>query len=193
VDVARDSGFPIRVAGRAHPEDQAFARRELRARLAEPHVTYCGAVTQTEKRPLLRDARALLAPIEWNEPFGLILIEAMLSGCPVIAFPRGSVPELVDEGITGFLVNSADEMARVIRTGGPLDVFDRRRCRRRAVDRFSRARMVRDYERLYRTISAVPSSPSESRRQTQDRRRWNRAPAQRRRGERGPQTFPEST
>src|SRR5690606_27900815 len=101
------------------------------------------------KVPLLRDARALLAPIDWNEPFGLILIEAMLSGCPVVAFPRGSVPELVEPGVTGYIVESPEEMAETIRPGGVLDDFDRQRCRERAVERFSRSRMIVDHERLY--------------------------------------------
>ena len=187
IDVARASGLPIRVAGPTHAEDRTFARRELRHRLTQPHVTYVEAVTQAEKRPLLRDARALLAPVEWNEPFGLILIEAMLSGCPVVAFPRGSVPEIVEEGITGFLVNTPAEMVRVLRQGGPLDSFDRRRCRRRAVERFSRARMVRDYERLYQAVAVeAPAAPAS--RQHGARRHWSRSPADRQRG-----PIPEST
>ncbi|HEU4630468.1 MAG TPA: glycosyltransferase family 4 protein [Gemmatimonadaceae bacterium] len=155
IDAARLAGVPIRVAGEVHPPDRPFAERAVLPRLAEPHVTYLGAVGPITKRPLLRDARALLAPIAWNEPFGLILVEAMLSGCPVVAFARGSVPELVEEGVTGFVVETMAEMTDVIRPGGPVDAFDRLRCRARAVERFGAARMVAEYERCYaRAVAA---------------------------------------
>lgn len=152
VDVAERVGLPIRVAGRVHEVDAEFGRREVEPRLARPHVTYLGAVGIAEKAPLLRDARALLMPIDWNEPFGLVMIEAMLSGCPVVAFPRGSVRELVEEGVTGFVVADEDEMAKVVRPGGPVEAFDRRRCRERAVERFSSARMVAQHEALYERL-----------------------------------------
>jgi glycosyltransferase involved in cell wall biosynthesis len=155
IDVAASGGVPIRMAGAVHPVDREFGEREVQPRLRRPHVTYLGTIGLDRKVPLLRDARALLAPIEWNEPFGLILIEAMLAGCPVVAFPHGSVPELVEPGVTGFVARDAEEMAEVIRPGGALDGFDRRRCRGRAVERFSRARMVADHERLYQRALAT--------------------------------------
>lgn len=152
IDAAARAGVPIRIAGRTHPPDEAWASAELRHRLERPHVRYVGSIGMSEKRPLLRDARALLAPIDWNEPFGLILIEAMLSGCPVVAFARGSVPELVEEGVTGFVARDVRHMAELIRAGGPIDAFDRLRCRARAVERFSRERMVADHVRLYARV-----------------------------------------
>ncbi|HEU5170221.1 MAG TPA: glycosyltransferase family 4 protein [Gemmatimonadales bacterium] len=154
IDVAARAGLAIRLGGEAHPPDREFARAEVEPRLRLPHVTYLGVVGGSAKIPLLRDARALLAPIEWNEPFGLILIEAMLSGCPVVAFRRGSVPELVEHGVTGLVVDNAEQMAAVLRPGGPLDRLDRRRCRARAIQRFSRMRMVEDHERLYARVTA---------------------------------------
>jgi glycosyltransferase involved in cell wall biosynthesis len=163
IDVSARAGVPIQLAGEVHPPDQAFAERELTHRLAQPHVKFLGAIGMDVKIPLLRDARALLAPIDWNEPFGLILIEAMLSGCPVVAFPKGSVPELVDVGVTGFIARDENEMAAIIRPGGPLDRFDRERCRLRAIERFSRERMVEEHERLYLRLST--GRPSERRRQ----------------------------
>ena len=159
IDVAARAGVPIRVAGGVHPPDEPWHRAHLRDRLAAPHVSYLGVIGLDQKRPLLRDARALLAPIEWNEPFGLILIEAMLSGCPVIAFGRGSVPELVEHGVTGFIARSADEMADLIRRGGPVDSFDRRRCRIRAVQRFSRGRMVAQHVALYERVTRTVTLP----------------------------------
>lgn len=151
IDAATAAGSRIVMAGEVHEPDREFADRELAWRLSLSNVQYIGCIGMDLKRPLLRDARALLAPIEWNEPFGLALIEAMFSGCPVVAFPRGSVFELVESGVTGFIVESQDEMTEVIRPGGPLESFDRLRCRRRAVERFSSLRMVRDYERLYKS------------------------------------------
>jgi glycosyltransferase involved in cell wall biosynthesis len=152
IDAAALAGVPIRVAGEAHDVDREFGEREMKPRLARTHVTYLGEIGMAEKVPLLRDARALLAPISWDEPFGLALIEAMLSGCPVVAFPRGSVPELVEPGLTGFVANDLEEMVELIRPGGAVDRFDRRRCRERAAERFSRAHMVLEYERLYQEL-----------------------------------------
>jgi len=165
IDVAERAGVPIRVAGEVHPPDREFAEREVLPRLEKPHVTFAGCIGMAEKVPFFRDARALLMPIDWEEPFGLVMIEAMLSGCPVVAFRRGSVPEVVEEGITGFVVEDAAAMAEAIRPGGPLDTFDRLGCRKRAAERFSTARMVRDHEVLYRQVLsstgslAVPGLP----------------------------------
>jgi glycosyltransferase involved in cell wall biosynthesis len=152
MDAAEIAGVPIQVAGEAHPPDREFAEREVFPRMQKPHVSYVGCIGMEEKVPFFRDARALLVPIEWNEPFGLVMIEAMLSGCPIVAFPRGSVPELVDEGITGFIVRDRAEMAELIRPGGALDDHDRRRCRQRAVERFASSRMVERHERLFQRI-----------------------------------------
>ena len=160
IDVAGEAGVPIRVAGEAHHVDADFNAREIEPRLLRDHVTMLGSIGMSEKVPLLRDARALLAPIEWDEPFGLALIEAMLSGCPVVAFPRGSVPELVEEGVTGFVVRDAGEMRDLIRPGGPLDDFDRGRCRSRTAERFGHERMITKYEHLYAT-AAGDASPHE--------------------------------
>jgi glycosyltransferase involved in cell wall biosynthesis len=112
-------------------------------------VTYLGCIGSGQKVPLLRDARALLAPIEWNEPFGLTLIEAMLSGCPVVAFRRGSVPELIEHGVTGLIADSLDELVGFIRPGGPVDRLDRQAIRATATARFNHRRMTAEYERLY--------------------------------------------
>lgn len=153
IDAAGRAGVPIRVAGEVHEVDSEFGEREVMPRLTLPHVAFLGKIGPARKAPLLRDARALLAPIEWNEPFGLILIEAMLSGCPVVAYPRGSVPELIEPGLTGFIVQDEDELVEAIRPGGVLDTFDRRRCRARAAARFGRDRMVDTHERLYRRLA----------------------------------------
>ena len=154
IDMAREAGLPIRVAGTVHPQDRGYVDLELTHRFAQPHVTFLGPVDLQAKSAMLQRARALAAPITWNEPFGLIAIEAMMSGCPVVGFSRGSLPELVEKGVTGYLAEDEKEMVELIRPGGPIDGFDRLRCRARAIERFSSARMVADYERLYSMMLA---------------------------------------
>lgn len=154
IDAAEQAGVRIQVAGEIHSVDQAFGDQEVVPRLARTHVNYVGCLGAEGKAPFLQYSRALLAPLEWEEPFGLFMIEAMLSGCPVVAFPRGSVTELVEPGLTGFIVNSQEEMAHLIRPGGVLDSFDRRECRERAIERFSRGRMVADHELTYAKVTA---------------------------------------
>jgi len=149
IDAAADAGVDIRVAGSVHSVDARFGTREVQPRLRLPHVTYLGSIGLPRKVPLLRDARALLAPLGWDEPFGLAMVEAMLSGCPVVAYPRGSMPELIEPGVTGLLVNNRAELVEAIRPGGPVDAIDRRRCAELAAQRFSASSMVRDHEVLY--------------------------------------------
>jgi len=152
IDAARLAEVPIRIAGETHPPDAYWEVATLEPRLAQPHVTKLGPIGQTAKAALLCQARAFLAPVTWNEPFGLVLIEAMLSGCPVVAFPRGSIPELVEDGVTGFIARSFEHMVELIRPGGAVDGIDRVRCRQRAVERFSADRMVDEHVALYERI-----------------------------------------
>jgi glycosyltransferase involved in cell wall biosynthesis len=166
IDAAGLAGLPIYVAGETHPDGEQFAEQELKPRLRLPHVHLLGCIGVSKKVPLLRDARALLSPLDWEEPFGLALIEAMLSGCPVVAFPRGSAPELIEEGVTGFLASSLGQMAQIIRPGGVLDTFDRGLCRRRAIERFSRDRLVTDHLRLYQRVLDESAHEQKRRRHT---------------------------
>src|SRR5690606_13231771 len=161
IDVAERAHVPIVVGGAIHAEDEprGFAEREVLPRLGRPHVRYLGKVGMEQKSEVLRGARALLMPLAWEEPFGLVMIEAMLCGCPVVAFPRGSAPELIEEGVTGFLVPDADAMVETIRSR--LDGFDREACRRRAAERFGRDRMVADHVAWYREARRRPA-PSRS-------------------------------
>jgi glycosyltransferase involved in cell wall biosynthesis len=159
IDAAEAAGVSIRLAGAVHEIDREFGEREMAQRLRRAHVTHLGMIGIDAKRPLLRDARALLAPIEWAEPFGLILIEAMLSGCPVVAYPNGSVTELVEPGVTGYVVRDVREMAAVIRPGSVLDGFDRGRCRARAIERFGSDRMVAAYAAVYERVAQSARRP----------------------------------
>ncbi|HEX8954499.1 MAG TPA: glycosyltransferase, partial [Polyangia bacterium] len=131
-----------------------YFEREIGARLCKPGVSAIGEIGGREKRDFLADACALLFPVDWEEPFGLVMIEAMLSGTPVLAFARGSVAEIVEEGVTGFLCRDADEMAARLRAVSTEGAFDRAACRRRALERWTAARMVREYVTLYESVQA---------------------------------------
>lgn len=149
IDAARAAGVRLALGGNAHevPESLAYFEREMRPRMAQADdLDWRGELAHTAKVRLLRGARALLVPIQWEEPFGLVMIEAMLVGTPVIAFAHGSAPEVVEDGVTGFLVHSVEEMAQRIRQ---LDHIDRTRCRERARERWSITRMAQQYVELY--------------------------------------------
>ena len=146
IDAARAAGLPLRLAGEAHPTELDYFDAEVVPRLSVG-ATCVGEVGYEAKLELLRGARCLLMPIQWEEPFGLVLIEAMLVGTPVIAFDRGSTPELIDEGVTGFLCTTIEEMSTRI---GQVGAIDRKRCRERARTRWGAARMAREYVDLYR-------------------------------------------
>ena len=109
-------------------------------------VVYRGNKNRSDLPKLYRQAKALLFPIKWEEPFGLVMIEAMASGTPVIAYNRGSVPEVIKDGVTGFIVKNKSEMIRAMKK---IDTIDRNECRRWVEKRFSTQRMVNDYEKLY--------------------------------------------
>ncbi len=153
IDAARAARLPIRLAGAPHEGDHEYFEREIGARLCAAGVSAVGELGGADKRDFLGRAQALLFPVDWEEPFGLVMIEAMLSGTPVLAFARGAVPEIVDDGVTGYICRDADEMAarlRAIATGR----FDRARCRAHALERWTAVRMVRDYVALYERVHA---------------------------------------
>ncbi len=153
IDAAHRVGLPIVVAGKPHVLDRDYFERTILPRFG-PSVRWLGEVDQREKRELLRGARALLVPLHWEEPFGLVMIEAMLVGTPVIAFRCGAAPEIVDEGVTGFLVDTLEEMVVRLRDVGAID---RARCRARARERWSSERMARAYVDLYREVAFTAS------------------------------------
>ncbi|KQT87001.1 glycosyl transferase family 1 [Methylobacterium sp. Leaf469] len=148
IRVARAAGLPIRLAGTVDVGNPDYFDRAVRPLLADDAV-YVGPVDDAAKGRLLGDARALLFPIDWPEPFGLVMIEAMACGTPVIAWNRGSVPEIIEDGITGFIVSSEAEAVVALARVGDLD---RARVRKRFEARFTSERMAADYLSIYRRL-----------------------------------------
>lgn len=146
IRVAIRAGLPLRIAARVDPVDKAYFRQTVRPYLKHPLIEWLGEIDDLAKIELLAGARALLMPINWEEPFGLSFIEALASGTPVIARPRGSLPEIVVHGLHGYLVETEDELVAAVRR---VDSIDRASCRKWALERFSVKRMVDDYERAY--------------------------------------------
>jgi glycosyltransferase involved in cell wall biosynthesis len=149
IQIARSLGIPLKIAAKIDKVDEGYFREVIAPMLEGPGVEYVGEITEHEKSDFLGEALALLFPIDWPEPFGLAMIEAMACGTPVLAFRCGSVPEVVDEGLTGITVDTLDEataaLPRVI-------ALDRRAVRRRFEERFSSARMAKDYVAVYRRL-----------------------------------------
>ncbi|SFJ72958.1 Glycosyl transferases group 1 [Bradyrhizobium sp. Gha] len=152
IRIARAAGKPLRIAAKIPRAETAYFRKHLQPHIDGENVQLIGEVDDARKQPFLAGAAALLFPIEWPEPFGLVMIEAMACGTPVIAYRSGSVPEVVDEGVTGFIVDSDEEAVRAL---SELPRLDRRRVRARFEQRFSALRMAREYEGLYRELVAA--------------------------------------
>ncbi len=149
IEVARRSNRRLIIAGNVEREHQDFFDQRVRPYVDGTRVQFVGTVDDTQKNELLGRCAALLMPIVWEEPFGIVMAEALACGTPVLGFRRGSVPEVVDEGVTGFISDDADGMvASVARLGA----IDRRRCREAAEARFSDASIVHNYEAVYRQL-----------------------------------------
>ena len=149
IEVANEAGVPLKIAGKMHDAaEKYYFETEVRPRLGE-RVEYLGEVSHGEKVDLLQNARATLFPIQWEEPFGLVMIESMACGTPVIATRRGAVPEVVDDGRSGIIVDDHREMVAALAAADELDPLE---CRRYVEERFSPERMVRDYEAAYRAV-----------------------------------------
>ena len=141
--------MPLMIAAKVDDVDTAYFRAEIEGLMDTPLVEFIGEIGEAEKSALLGKAAALLFPIDWPEPFGLVMIEAMACGTPVIAWDRGSVREVVDHGVTGFIVNSEDEAMEAIRA---LHTIDRRQVRHVFEHRFTAHVMARSYLALYRRL-----------------------------------------
>lgn len=154
IEIARRAGIPIKIAAKVDAVDRDYFNSRIRALLDDATVEYLGEIGERQKNEFLGNARALLFPIDWPEPFGLVMIEAMACGTPVIAYRMGSVPELVDEGTTGMIVDGIDEGVKAVEAIGSIS---RTACRQAFEERFSVSRMAREYAAIYRRLLTHPA------------------------------------
>lgn len=148
IEIARRAGKKLKVAAKVDEADAAYYQ-EVSHLLAEPHVEFVGEISEAQKSDFLGGAEALLFPIDWPEPFGLVMIEALAAGTPVIACPEGAVPEIVRDGENGFLINSVAEGVRAVEN---ISLVSRERCRADFVERFTAQRMAEDYVKAYTEV-----------------------------------------
>lgn len=158
VEIARRTGLKLKVAAKIYPEERDYYKQTIEPLLHESRsfVEFVGEVGGREKHQLLGNAYAMLFPIDWPEPFGLVMIEALACGTPVIAWRRGSVPEVIDDGVTGFVVDSVEQAVQAV---GQVAGLSRRVCRQVFEERFDAARMTWDYLQVYRRLVHAGSEP----------------------------------
>jgi glycosyltransferase involved in cell wall biosynthesis len=153
-EAARRAGFPCAIAAKCgEPDELLYFEHEVQARLGDD-TTWCGEIGDAERNDLLARARCVLLPVQWEEPFGLVAIEAMACGTPVVALARGSMTEIVDHGRTGLLCGTPDELPEAIKRASEIDPAE---CRRQALARFDTSVMAEGYERTYRRVAAIAS------------------------------------
>ena len=146
IEIARRTGLELRIAAKVDDADREYYEREIEPLLGAAKVEFIGEIGPDEKADFLGHASALLFPIDWAEPFGLVMIESMACATPVIAFRTGSVPEVITDGVSGFVVDDVDGAVDAVRRLGEID---RRTCRQAFDDRFTVERMARDYLALF--------------------------------------------
>jgi glycosyltransferase involved in cell wall biosynthesis len=150
IRIAAQAGMKLKIAAKIDRVDREYFTSEIEPLLAQPHVEFIGEIAEHQKSEFLGNAAGLLFPIAWREPFGLAMIEAMACGTPVIALRNGSVPEVIDEGITGFIVDDEASAAEAARS---LHLLDRTIVRAVFEQRFTARRMAEDYVRLYQRLT----------------------------------------
>ena len=151
IEISRRSGVPLRMAAKVDPLDEDYYEQQVKPLLGGAHVDFIGEIEEPDKPAFYAGARATLFPSDWPEPFGLVMIESLAAGTPVVALRRGSVPEVIEDGVTGFICDDVDDMVRAVERIGEIDTDD---CRRRA-ERFSGVAMCRGYERVYEQLTAA--------------------------------------
>jgi glycosyltransferase involved in cell wall biosynthesis len=149
IEIARRTGIPLKIAAKVDKADQDYFYTTIKPLLDSSRVEFIGEIGGKEKEEFLGNAYALLFPIDWPEPFGLVMIEALACGTPVIAWPHGSVQEIIEDGVAGFVVEEVEEAARAVER---LAGFDRRQCREVFEERFTAARMAKDYVNIYEQL-----------------------------------------
>ena len=157
IEIAGRVGMRLRIAAKIDAADREYFEDTIRPMFSLPYVEYLGEIGEHEKQELLGNATAVLFPIDWSEPFGLVMIEAMACGTPVVAWRRGSVPEVLENGVTGFLVESVDAAVAATERAAMLP---RARCRAVFEKRFTAERMARDYVSVYEHLAEPPSDVS---------------------------------
>ncbi|RMD85338.1 MAG: glycosyltransferase family 4 protein [Candidatus Dadabacteria bacterium] len=156
IEIARRAGVPLRIAAKVDRADRDYFETKIRPLLSGPGVEFIGEIGEKDKNEFLGNALALLFPIDWPEPFGLVMIESMACGTPIVAFRGGSVPEVIDEGVTGFIV---EDIAGAVAAVERVAELDRRLVRRTFERRFTAARMARDYLAVYRSLTVEVAAP----------------------------------
>ena len=146
IEIAKRVSMPLKIAAKVDRADRRYFKREIEPLLTESHVEWIGEISDQQKNEFLGNAYALLFPIDWPEPFGLVMIEAMACGTPIIAYDRGSVPEVMENGVTGFVVHEIEEAVESVRRVRDLS---RARCREVFEKRFTASRMANDYINAY--------------------------------------------
>jgi len=149
IQIALRAGMPLKIAAKVDRVDQNYFDSRIQPMLNSELIEFVGEINDTEKNEFLGNAAALLFPINWSEPFGIVLIEAMACGLPVIAYPLGSVPEIIEDGVSGFLVRNATDAVNAVKS---LSSVDRRMCRTAFEQRFSVERMAQDYLAIYERV-----------------------------------------
>jgi glycosyltransferase involved in cell wall biosynthesis len=157
IEIATGTGMPLKIAAKIYPEEKNYFEETLAPliRAAKPLVEFVGEIGHRERDEFLGNAAAMLFPIEWPEPFGLVMIEALACGTPVIAWRRGSVPEVLEDGVTGYIVDSIAEAVNAVEN---IDRLRRTACRSVFEQRFDAARMAKDYLEVYRRVIESPAS-----------------------------------
>jgi glycosyltransferase involved in cell wall biosynthesis len=155
IRIARAAGIPLKIAAKVDKVDEDYFRNDILSLIDGPGVEFIGEINERDKARFLGDAAALVFPIDWPEPFGLVMIEAMACGTPVLAFRCGSVSEVVDDGVTGRVVESEEEAIAALPA---LLSYDRRAVRKRFEERFSARRMAEDYVSTYRDLLTIQTA-----------------------------------
>ncbi len=146
IEIALKAGIPLKIAAKIDKVDQVYFEKEIRHLLDHPLIEFVGEIGDSQKNEFLGNAQCLLFPIDWPEPFGMVMIEAMACGTPVIAFKNGSVPEVIDEEFTGYIVSDIEEAVTAVNN---LHKISREKCRKFFAERFSARRMAEDYVETY--------------------------------------------
>ncbi len=162
IELAKRVGLPLKMAAKVDPADRAYFERVVEPLLDHPLIEFVGEITDAQKSEFIGNAIGLVCPYDWPEPFGLVLIESLACGTPVLAYRRGSIPEIIGHGTTGFISENLDEMVTQVEK---LTTIDRHRCRQVFDERFTAQRMTDDYVKMYQQLitdaAALPAAPGQ--------------------------------